>query len=149
MDENVSRSVKEYEDVKNRMLQQSKITDSSDPDNPEEISLLDYLKYLKNPVVLENPSVSVMVLSQYLKKIYRTLGIPTEDEDDIFRVVHRQKRQKIQHMVQARKEVSYAVKTIFTNIDKLRADKLSQFFSFLVRSGFQEFSEKDIRVICE
>ncbi len=95
MDENVSRSVKEYEDVKNRMLQQSKITDSSDPDNPEEISLLDYLKYLKNPVVLENPSVAVMVLSQYLKKIYRTLGIPTEDEDDIFRVVHKQKRQKI------------------------------------------------------
>jgi hypothetical protein len=52
-------------------------------------------------------------------------------------------------MVQARKEVSYAVKTVFTNIDKLRADKLSQFFSFLVRSGFQELSERDIRVICE
>lgn len=88
MDENISRSVKEYEDVKNKMLEQAQIIDSSDPNNPEEISLLDYIKYLKNPIVLENPSVTVMVLSQYLKKIYRTFNISTEEEDDIFRTIH-------------------------------------------------------------
>lgn len=88
MDENISRAVKEYEDVKNKMLEQSKIKDSSDPNNPEEISLLDYIKYLKNPIVLENPSVAVIVLSQYLKKIYRTFNISTEEEDDIFRPIH-------------------------------------------------------------
>jgi len=80
--------VKEYEDVKNKMLEQAQIIDSSDPNNPEEISLLDYIKYLKNPIVLENPSVTVMVLSQYLKKIYRTFNISTEEEDDIFRAIH-------------------------------------------------------------
>jgi hypothetical protein len=88
LDENISRSVKEYEDVKNKMLEQAQIIDSSDPNNPEEISLLDYIKYLKNPIVLENPSVTVMVLSQYLKKIYRTFNISTEEEDDIFRTIH-------------------------------------------------------------
>jgi hypothetical protein len=87
--------VKEYEDVKNRMLQQAQIKDSSDTDNPDEVSLLEYLKYLKNPVVLENPSVIVMVLSQYLKKLYRTLGISTQEEDDIFRPVHQINRKKI------------------------------------------------------
>jgi hypothetical protein len=96
LDENISRSVKEYEDVKNKMLEQAQIIDSSDPNNPEEISLLDYIKYLKNPIVLENPSVTVMVLSQYLKKIYRTFNISTEEEDDIFRTIHKQNRKKIQ-----------------------------------------------------
>jgi hypothetical protein len=30
----------------------------------------------------------VIVLSQYLKKIYRTFNISTEEEDDIFRPIH-------------------------------------------------------------
>ena len=113
MDENISRAVKDYEDVKNKMLQQAQIVDSSDPNNPEEISLLDYLKYLKNPIVLENPSVTVMVLSQYLKKMYRTLGVSTEEEDDIFRPVHKENRKKIEQMMKSRKEVVHAIKTCF------------------------------------
>jgi hypothetical protein len=62
----------------------------------DEISLLDYLKYLKNPILLDNPNVAVMVLNQYLKKIYRTLGIATDEDDDIFLPEHAQNRKKIQ-----------------------------------------------------
>ena len=53
-------------------------------------------------------------------------------------------------MLQSRKEVAHAIKTCFNNIEKLKVDKLGQFFSFLVRSGATDpMSEKDIRTICE
>ncbi len=52
--------------------------------------------------------------------------------------------------MKSRKEVVHAIKTCFQNIEKLKVDKLGQFFSFLVRSGVNDpLSEKDIRTICE
>ena len=45
--------------------------------------------------------------------------------------------------------MGHAIKTCFTEIDKLRIDKVTQFFSVLVRSGYQELTDRDIKVICE
>ncbi len=51
--------------------------------------------------------------------------------------------------MQARREVANAIKICFTNIDKLRIDKVTQFFSLLVRSGVQELSDREVKMICD
>ena len=53
----------------------------------EDISLLEYLQYLKNPKVQESLSVSIALLCHFMKKLYKNEGI-SDDQDDVFRGVY-------------------------------------------------------------
>ena len=92
-------------------------------DREEEISVLEYIEYFKNKTLLENPSMAIMTLVQYYKKLLRTQGLNNEDEDDIFRPAHASLRKKITGMIVSRPEIERIVGLVYYNLPTLKVDK--------------------------
>ena len=89
----------------------------------EEITLLEYLEYFKNPMLQDNTPVAIMTLAQYYKKLLRMQGIKDESEDDIFRSANTEKRLKIVQMIKSRPEVEALVKRVMKDSKGLKLDK--------------------------
>lgn len=70
----------------------------------DEISLYDYTLYLKNKLVLESPSLTTMLLNSFCKKLYRNEGF-NDEEDDLFRPIYIQTREKVRGILISRTEV--------------------------------------------
>jgi len=60
--------VREYEEIKSRVKAQGTIGKLGSHDF-EEITLLEYLEYFKNRMLVENSPMSIMTLVQYYKKL--------------------------------------------------------------------------------
>ncbi len=84
-----------------------------------------------------------------MKKIFRTLGIDTNEDDDIFLPEHASSRKKMQSMIQSKKEVINAIRVCFDSMEKIKLDKMIQLFSFMVRSNHQVLSEKDLKMFAD
>lgn len=77
--------------------------------------MLDYIKYLKNREVLQEPSILLMLLTQFLKKIIRTEGLGNfkDEEDDLYRPYNKESRLLISTIVKQRPEIGNGVRVLF------------------------------------
>lgn len=89
----MSKMIKDFEGMKSRITQQATVQPGEDA-SFQEISLLEYTEFFQSNMLLENPSILIMTLSQYYNKLMRMQGIG-KDEDDIFRPANEEKRRKI------------------------------------------------------
>jgi hypothetical protein len=86
-----------------------------------------------------------------LKKLIRTHGIGgsgvNEDEDDLFRPIHAEKRKGLSKILLSRPEVMNSVRVIFDQeLKSLPLEKQAGFFTFLVKGGLP-ITEQDLAKI--
>lgn len=133
---NLAGEAREFDELKNRVTLQAANRLPADG-SIEEIGLLEYGKYFRNKLMLQqHPKVTVMLLGQFLKKLLAMEGLKDSSDDDLFRPVHAKTRQKIAQVIGSRKEVMNAVRIIQdTQLDDLPIEKIVGYFSFRVKSG--------------
>lgn len=116
----------------------------------EDITILEYTKYLKNKLVLDSPTLLVMVLSSFLKKLYRTetIGGGLTEEDDVFLPENNEYRKRVQNVIVSRHEIRFAIEKVMKSLGHLSAENISAVFAFLAKSGVP-ITEADLHTICK
>ena len=109
MKDSQSRDTRNFDEIKSRVLKQAS------EGTVEDISMLEYTQFMQNRQTLQMPHILIMLMTQFLKKLYRTeaIGNINEEEDDLFRPIHAENRKVIASIVRSRSEVSNAIRVLF------------------------------------